>query len=133
MKPKANNAIQTSNQSIVNTATTKKVIGENAQIVEKKVYSEERFQIKNSGDLIDRKLQPSLSPEQMESIASTRPKLQYKKNSTYKLVNSYKVDYKWEMVKDEVTDRVERVKVTLPEEEHFRVGIYAVPRMHALV
>tara|TARA_R100000406_G_C3076362_1_gene115652 strand:+ start:506 stop:868 length:363 start_codon:yes stop_codon:yes gene_type:complete len=116
--------VKTVNQSIVNTATTEKKVGDNDEIVTKKVYSKERFQIKNSGDLIDRPLPAELSPEQVKSIASTRDKLQYKKNATYKLVNSYLVDYK----RDE-----QGKKIPLATEDHFRVGIYAVPKAHTLV
>ena len=127
------NKVTTVNQSIVNTATKEITYDRNGEKIVKSKYSDTRFQIKNSGDLIDRKMPTELSPEQVKSIASTRDKLQYKENATYKLVNSYKVDYKWEEVRNKVTDKVERVKTPLANEDQFRVGIYAVPQAHTLV
>tara|TARA_R100000742_G_C4233990_1_gene54950 strand:+ start:246 stop:608 length:363 start_codon:yes stop_codon:yes gene_type:complete len=118
------NKVTTVNQSIVNTATKEITYDRNGEKIVKSTYSDTRFQIKNSGDLIDRPMPPELSPQQVKGIASTRDKLQYKENATYKLVKSYKVDYK----RDE-----QGKKVPLATEDHFRVGIYAVPQAHALV
>lgn len=124
----------TTNQQVVNTSTDQITWTEDGQKITKKKYSKTRFQIKNNGDLINRKLPAVLSPEDVESIASTREKLQYTKNSTYKLVDSYVIDFRWE---DELDDKNKktgkRVKSPLAPEDCFRVGIYAVPKVHKLI
>ena len=117
MSNQVNKAKQTSDQSIVNTFRTKK----NG----KRKYSETRFQIKNQSSILDRPMQTTLSPEQMEVIASTRPKLNYETGKTYKLVKTYVVDYE--------NDKTTGEQVPLDPKDHFRVGIYAVPTMHTLV
>jgi len=117
MSNKVNKAKLTSDQSIVNTfRITKKG---------KRKYSESRFQIKNQSSILNRPMQTELTPEQMEVIASTRPKLKYETGKTYKLVNTYVVDY-------EVNKRTGE-QIPLDPKDHFRVGIYAVPTMHTLV
>lgn len=128
------NQVTTVNQAIVNTSKDEKTIGQNNAIVLKKVYSKERFQIKNSGDLLDRPMRKEINPEQMEMIASTREKLQYKKNSTYRLVQDYVVDFKWvQKTDDKGKPTGEKEKEPLNSEDYFRVGIYAVPQEHVLV
>ena len=67
-----------------------------------------------------------LSPEQVESIASTREKLNYVENSTYKLVQTYLVDFKRNPKKP-------TEKIPLDKADQFRVGIYAVPQVHKLI
>lgn len=121
-----NNKQMTTNQAVVNTSTDQITWTEDGKKIVKKKYSKTRFQIKNQGDLLDRKLPTELSPEQVESIASTREKLNYTKNSTYKLVQTYLVDFKRNPEKP-------TEKIPLDKDEQFRVGIYAVPQVHKLI
>ena len=116
----------TSDQQVVNTSTKETIYNQHGEAIVKKIYSKTRFQIKNQGALIDRKLPTVLSPEEVESIASTRDKLSYVKNSTYKLVNSYLVDFKRNPKKP-------TEKIPLDKADQFRVGIYAVPQVHKLI
>ena len=117
MSNQVNKAKETSDQSITNTYRTKKS--------GKRMYSESRFQIKNQSAILDRAMPNKLTPEEMEVIASTRPKLNYETGKTYKLVKTYVVDYK--------NNKRTGEQIPLEPEDHFRVGIYAVPTMHTLV